>query len=126
LVPSKHRVLLRQYTYPKPLTHKSFIERPFPKNRKDKRGYLNEVKNRDFIKKLSKYFTTTVEVPRIRRRKKEGERVNRLYRRASSWSSQAGCAFVNCIPGAEDPSAAIQHRLQKRKRVGLHSNPRGM
>jgi hypothetical protein len=74
LVPSKHRVLLRQYTYPKPLTHKSFIERPFPKNRKDKRGYLNEVKNRDFIKKLCKYFTTTVEVPRIRRRKKEDKR----------------------------------------------------
>jgi CRISPR-associated protein Cas1 len=40
-------------------------------NRKGKREYLKEDKNRAFIKELNKYFTSTVEVPRIRRGKKQ-------------------------------------------------------
>jgi hypothetical protein len=39
--------------------------------RKGKREYLKEDKNRAFIKELNKYFTSTVEVPRIRRGKKQ-------------------------------------------------------
>jgi CRISPR-associated protein Cas1 len=40
-------------------------------NRKGKREYLNETKNRDLINKLNRYFETKVEIPRIRRGEKQ-------------------------------------------------------
>jgi CRISPR/Cas system-associated endonuclease Cas1 len=40
-------------------------------NRKGKREYLKEDKNRAFVKELNKYFTSTVEVPRIRRGRRQ-------------------------------------------------------
>lgn len=36
-------------------------------NRKGKRQYLNETRNRDLINRLSRYFETKVTIPRIRR-----------------------------------------------------------
>jgi CRISPR-associated protein Cas1 len=40
-------------------------------NRKGKREYLKEDKSRTFLKELNKYFMTTVEVPRMRRGKRQ-------------------------------------------------------
>ena len=39
----------------------------YSKNRKGKRQYLTETKNRDFVNRLNKYFETRVTIPRIRR-----------------------------------------------------------
>ena len=40
-------------------------------NRKGKREYLKEDKSRTFVKELNRYFTSTVEVPRVRRGRKQ-------------------------------------------------------
>jgi CRISPR/Cas system-associated endonuclease Cas1 len=55
------------------LKEKDFIlkEEAFSSNRKGKREYLKEDKNRVFVKGLNDYFTSTVEVPRKRRGRKQ-------------------------------------------------------
>jgi len=55
------------------LSDKDFVlkDEDFGFNRKGKREYLKEDKNRAFIKGLNDYFTSTVEVPRIRRGRKQ-------------------------------------------------------
>jgi len=40
-------------------------------NRKGKRQYLNEKKNRDLLSRLNKYFETKVAIPRMRRGKNQ-------------------------------------------------------
>jgi CRISPR-associated protein Cas1 len=55
------------------LKEKDFVlkEEAFSSNRKGKREYLKEDKNRAFVKGLNGYFTSIVEVPRKRRGKKQ-------------------------------------------------------
>jgi CRISPR/Cas system-associated endonuclease Cas1 len=55
------------------LDTKDFVlkDEDFGFNRKGKREYLKEDKNRAFVKELNKYFTSTVEVPRIRRGRRQ-------------------------------------------------------
>jgi len=55
------------------LSDKDFVLRDedFGFSRKGKREYLKEDKNRAFVKELNKYFTSMVEVPRIRRGRKQ-------------------------------------------------------
>jgi CRISPR-associated protein Cas1 len=55
------------------LDTKDFVlkDEDFGFSRKGKREYLKEDKNRAFVKELNKYFTSTVEVPRIRRGRRQ-------------------------------------------------------
>lgn len=50
------------------LSKKDFVlkEENYSTKRKGKREYLKKQKNKDFVKKLNKYFVSTIEVPRIR------------------------------------------------------------
>jgi len=60
-------------TYCTRLNRKDFILKTenYSTNRRGKREYLKDSKTKNFIKKLNKYFLTKVEVPRIRRGKKQ-------------------------------------------------------
>jgi CRISPR-associated protein Cas1 len=53
----------------KAVDSKDFVlkDEDYSSNRKGKRQYLNEVKNRDLFNRLDKYFEKRVTIPRVRR-----------------------------------------------------------
>ena len=55
------------------LKPKDFVlkQEAFSANRKGKREYLNQIKNREFLKALDVFFTSKVEIPRVKRGKKQ-------------------------------------------------------
>jgi CRISPR-associated protein Cas1 len=59
--------------YCRTVDSKDFVlkEEEYSPNRKGKRQYLSEEKNRDLLNRLNKYFETRVQIPRIRRGEKQ-------------------------------------------------------
>lgn len=70
-----YRYLIDDYVirYALKLSERDFVlkDENFGFNRKGKREYLKEDKNRAFVKGLNEYLSSTVEVPRIRRGRKQ-------------------------------------------------------
>jgi CRISPR-associated endonuclease Cas1 len=70
-----YRYLLDDFViqYSRKLDDKDFIleDEYYGSKRKGKREYLKEDKSRAFVKELNKYFTSTVQVPRVRRGRKQ-------------------------------------------------------
>lgn len=70
-----YRYLLDDFViqYAKKLDSEDFVLKDefYGPNRKGKREYLKENKSRAFVKELNRYFMKTVEVPRVRRGKKQ-------------------------------------------------------
>jgi CRISPR-associated protein Cas1 len=70
-----YRYLIDDFTinYCKTVSFEDFVlkDEECSANRKGKRQYLNEAKNRDLLNRLNKYFETRVEIPRIRRGEKQ-------------------------------------------------------
>jgi CRISPR-associated endonuclease Cas1 len=55
--------------YARNLKSRDFVlkNEDYSTNRKGKRQYLNETKNKDFVNRLNRYFETSITIPRIQR-----------------------------------------------------------